>query len=214
MTITDVPFATTYTTTERDEVDEAAECWNAGSIEYFDFACRANSIVGKRDGGTERLAKKIRREVDTVERYAAAGALWLAMLQYFPSDAECYRNELEIGFWVAIGQKFKADVRELLKRNPTPSPAELAEPVKSAKHYFDEAMKNRMTVEKLRLMLPTRTAGESPFARAAKKIVAIIEKDILKAPALNSNMDEKEYKVFMKISEWMVSFLKKKMVQQ
>ncbi len=65
-----------------------------------------------------------------------------------------------------------------------------------------------MTVEEFRKILPTKRIGESTFTRAAKRIVDIIEKDILNAPALGSGMSDREYKAFIKTAEWLVRLLK------
>lgn len=206
-----------YQTTEYDMVDETIAMWNETQIITFDIMCNANTIVGKRDGGTRRLADAMKREVDTIERYAAGGALWLAMLQHYPSDSELWRESLDPSFWMAVGAKFKRDVRHLLKELNLPDaeayhkhPEKFAAIAKSASHWLNEAMENKWTVEKLRSMLPTVTVGESPFTRATKRIVGIIEKDILNAPALNSGMNDAERRVFIKVSSWLVNFLKGK----
>lgn len=192
MTLTDLPFA--MTVTEQDEVSEAVKCWNEGQVSLFDFACLANSIVGKRDGGTERLANTIQQSVDTVERYAACGYLWLEMLKAYPSETEIYRDNLKlsVSHWSAIGAKLKAKAFD----------------ISGAKHWFDETIENKWTVEKLRSMLPTKTIGESPFTRAAKRITDIIEKELLEAPALNSGMNDREYRAFIRTAQWMVKLLK------
>lgn len=198
MTFTDAwvdPRLDSAAVRESPEVQEAIDAWGQGQVSLFDFACLANSIVGKRDGGTERLAKKIRRSVDTVERYAAAGALWLAMLKHFPAESEIFRENLDVSFWMAVGAVYKSDLVD----------------EEGAKHWLDEAHKNDWTVEKLRSMLPTKKAGESPFTRAMKSLYRTIEKDILQAPALNSNMNDKEYKVFINVAKWMHKFLKGKL---
>lgn len=208
MTVVDLPFADVLTSTS-DEVRQAAQCWRAGSVEYFDFACIANSIVGKHNGDTERLAKEIRCSVDTIERYAAAGALWLAMLQYHPSEAEIWRNDLEITFWVVIGARFKADVRaEMKKEKP-----DYSAPVRIAKYWFEETLENKWTVETLRAKLPARKEG-SPFTRSLRRIVNEFEKNIINAPALDSKMTDREYKTFIKVGQWLVNFAKKKLEAQ
>lgn len=207
-----------YQTAEYDEVREATDLWNGGQNNLFDFACLANSIVGKRDGGTVRLAKRIKRRVDTVERYAAAGALWLAMLQQFPDKAEIYRDALDVSFWMVVGAKFKSDVRAILKRLNLPHedayrlhPYDFLEATKTAEHWLGEAKDNKWVVEVLREKIAARGDGEeSPFTRATKRIVGIIEKDILNAPALNSGMNDAERRVFIKVSSWLVGFLKGK----
>ncbi len=219
-------------TTEQDEVSEAVKLWQAGDYERFEFAIKANSIVGKRDGGTERLADSLRCKVDTIERYAAAGALWLAMLRYYPQDAETWRDGgfietkkgrklrggLYISFWMAVGAKFKSDIKRIVKEHLAEKlpidnieevkSEELAQAAKSAKHYMDEAFRGRMTVEEFREMLPTKTIGESPFTRAAKRITDIIEKELLEAPALNSGMSDREYRAFIRTAQWLVKLLK------
>ncbi len=208
-----------YRTTEHDDVAEAAALFGGAQADLFAFAEAANAIVGKRDGGTQRLAQKIKREVDTVERYAAAGALWLAMLKHYPSDSEIIRDNLDVSFWMAVGTRFKADVRDIISRyDGKPlyeierlAAAELLEAVNRAKAFLTVAVEERLTVERLRALIPTRKSGESPFTRAAKRIVNIMERDILNAPALNSNMNEQEYSVFLKVSKWLVKFLKEKM---
>ena len=187
------PF-TEMRVTEQDEVSEAVKAWNSGQVELFDFACLANSIVGKRDGGTERLARLIMQSVDTIERHAACGYLWLEMLKVYPADSEIYRDNLKmsVSHWSAIGAKLKSGAFE----------------IQGAKHWIEETIENEWTVEKLRSMLPTKTVGESPFTRAAKRITDIIEKDILNAPALGSGMSDREYRAFIKTAEWLVRLLK------
>ena len=188
-----IPFAETYYR-PTDEIGEAVKAWNEGQVSLFDFASLANSIVGKRDGSTEQLANEIQQSVDTIERYAACGYLWLEMLKVFPSESEIYRDNprLSVSHWSAIGAKLKAKAFD----------------VSGAKHWIDETIENRWTVEKLRSMLPTKTIGESPFTRAAKRITDIIEKDLLEAPALNSGMNDREYKAFIKTAQWLVKLLK------
>ena len=188
-----IPF-TDMRVTEQDEVSEAVKAWQSGQVELFDFACLANSIVGKRDGGTERLSRLITQSVDTIERYAACGYLWIEMLQQYPADSEIYRDNLKlsVSHWSTIGAKLKAGAFE----------------IQGAKHWIEETIENEWTVEKLRSMLPTKTIGESPFTRAAKRITDIIEKDILNAPALGSGMSDREYKAFIKTAEWLVRLLR------
>ena len=177
-----------------DEVSEAVKAWQSGQVELFDFACLANSIVGKRDGGTERLSRLIMQSVDTIERYAACGYLWIEMLKAYPSESEIFRDnpKLSVSHWSTIRAKLKS----------------IAFEIQGAKHWMDETIENEWTVEKLRSMLPTKTIGESPFTRAAKRITDIIEKDILNAPALGSGMSDREYKAFIKTAEWLVRLLK------
>ena len=181
-------------TTEQDEVSEAVKVWNSGQVEMFDFACLSNSIVGKRDGGTERLSRLIMQSVDTIERYAACGYAWVEMLKQYPAESEIYRDnqKLSVSHWSAIGAKLKAGVID----------------IRGAKHWIEETIENEWTVEKLRSMLPTKTVGESPFTRAAKRITDIIEKDILNAPALGSGMSDREYKAFIKTAQWLVKLLR------
>lgn len=192
VTLTAIPFTDYHVS--GDEVSEAVKCWNEGQVALFDFACLANSIVGTRDGRTERLADEIQQSVDTVERYAACGYLWLEMLKQYPSESETYRDnpKLSVSHWSAIGAKLKAKAFD----------------VSGAKHWFDETIENKWTVEKLRSMLPTKTIGESPFTRAAKRITEIIEKDLLGAPALNSGMSDREYRAFIRTAQWLVKLLK------
>jgi len=216
-----------------DEVTEAVKLWQAGDFERFEFACKANSIVGKRDGGTERLAKSLRCSVDEIERYAAAGALWLAMLRYYPQEAEAWRDGgwidtksgkelrggLYVSFWILVGAKFKSDIRRIVKAHlaegqpidsiETLKSDELAQAAKSAKHYMDEAFKGKMTVEEFRNLLPTVSIDTTQFTRAARRILNIIEKDILKAPAPSeSGMSDREYRALLKTSQWLVKLLK------
>lgn len=177
-----------------DEVSEAVKAWQSGQVELFDFACLANSIVGKRDGGTERLSRLIMQSVDTIERYAACGYLWIEMLKAYPSESEIFRDnpKLSVSHWSTIGAKLKAGAFE----------------IQGAKHWMDETIENEWTVEKLRSMLPTKTIGESPFTRAAKRITDIIEKELLEAPALNSGMSDREYRAFVRTAQWLVKLLR------
>ena len=188
-----IAFAETVVT-EQDEVSEAVRAWNSGQVEMFDFACLSNSIVGKRDGGTERLSCLIMQSVDTIERYAACGYVWVEMLKQYPAESEIFRDnqKLSVSHWSAIGAKLKAGAFD----------------VHGAKHWFDETVENEWTVEKLRSMLPTKTIGESPFTRAAKRITDIIEKELLEAPALNSGMSDREYRAFVRTAQWLVKLLK------
>ncbi len=181
-------------TTEQDEVSEAVKVWNSGQVEMFDFACLSNSIVGKRDGGTERLSRLIMQSVDTIERYAACGYAWVEMLKQYPAESEIYREnqKLSVSHWSAIGAKLKAGVID----------------IHGAKYWFEETVENEWTVEKLRSFLPTKTIGESPFTRAAKRITDIIEKELLEAPALNSGMSDREYRAFIRTAQWLVKLLK------
>lgn len=180
---------------DRPTVENAARDWNKGIDFLFEFAIKAHHIVGLRDGETARLAKKIKREVDTVERYAAAGFLWLAILEKYPSESELLRDSLDISFWMAIGAKHE---------NGTLT-------ISQAKEMLESALDSKWTVEKLRTMLPASRAGESAFKRAMRKIYSVIEKDIIEAPALESGMDDKEYKQFIAVSKWLMKFLKGKL---
>lgn len=225
-----IPLA--MTVTEQDEVSEAVKLWQAGDVERFEFSIKANSIVGKRDGGTERLARSLRCEVDTIERYAASGALWLAMLRYYPREAEEWRDGgqietkrgkewrdgLYLSFWMLVGAKFKSDIKRIVKAHlaeghpidniETVKADELEQAAKSAKYYMDEAFKGRMTVEEFRNMLPTVSIDTTQFTRAARRMVNIAKKDILKAPAPSkSGMSDKEYRSLIKTTEWLVKLL-------
>ncbi len=216
------------TVTEQDEVSEAVKLWQSSDFDRFEFSVKANSIVGKRDGGTERLAKQLRCEVDTIERYAAAGALWLAMLRYYPTDAELWRDGgqietkhgkewrdgLYLSFWMLIGAKFKSDIKRIVKEHLAEgSPIdnieevkseELAQAAKSAKYYMDEAFKSHMTVEEFRNILPTVSIDTTQFTRAVRRMVNIAKKDILKAPASKSGMNDREYRSLTRTVQWLV----------
>lgn len=225
------PF-TEMRVTEQDEVSEAVKLWQAGDFEMFEFSIKANSIVGKRDGGTKRLADSLRCEVDTIERYAAAGALWLAMLRYYPQEAETWRDGgqietkhgkewrdgLYLSFWMLVGAKFKSDIKRIVKAhlaegNPIDNieklkADQLAEVAKSSKYYMDEAFKGRMTVEEFRNMLPTVSIDTTQFTRAARRMVNIAKKDILKAPAPSeSGMSGRQYRALLKTTQWLVNLL-------
>jgi hypothetical protein len=179
-----------YLTANR-QLTAAAEFWNGGQAELFEFAIIAHHIVGRRDGQTAQLARKIRRSEDTIERYAKGGGLWLAMLENYPSDSELLRNDLQISYWCDVGRLYSAGVIDL----------------QSCKMWLDTALTENWTVEKLRSMLPVRKIGESPFFRAMKTIRAAIERDILNAPALESGMNDGEYRVFIKVAKWMHRFI-------
>lgn len=176
-------------------VENAARDWNKGIDYLFEFAVKAHYIVGKRDGETARLAKKIKREVDTVERYAAAGFLWIAILDAYPVESELLRDCLDISFWMAVGAKHESGILTILQ----------------AKEMLESALDSKWTVEKLRTMLPSSKAGDSPFKRAMRKIYSVIEKDILDAPALESGMNDAEYRRFIRMAKWMLVFLKTKL---
>ena len=173
-------------------VRNAVRDWNKGRDFLFEFAVKASVIVGRRDGGTKELAKLIKREVDTVERYAAAGLLWTDMLREYPADSETLRDYLDISFWSAVGVKYKAGLL----------------PLEKAVEFMNEATRQKMTVEKARTMLPSVRVGDSPFKRALRKIHDVIEKDIIEAPALESGMNDKEYRQFIRMAKWMREFLK------
>jgi hypothetical protein len=174
-------------------VEHAVRDWNKGLDFLFEFAVKAFYIVGKRDGGTERLAKKIKREVDTVERYAAAGCLWLDLLATYPADSETLRDCVDVSFWAAIGAKYKAGLISL----------------EQAKSFLEESYEKKLTVERVRSMLPNSKVGDSPFKKATRQIYNILEKQILDAPALESGMNEKEYRQFIKMAKWLKTFLEK-----
>ena len=225
--IDEIPFTETQIYSG-DEVSEAVKLWQAGDFERFEFAVKANSIVGKRDGGTERLARDLRVSVDEIERYAAAGALWLAMLRYYPQEAEAWRDGgwidtkngkelrggLYLSFWMLVGAKFKSDIKRIVKAhlaegNPIDNiesvkADELAQVAKSAKYYMDEAFKGRMTVEEFRNLLPTASVDTTPFTRAVRRIVNIAKKDILKSPASKSGMNDKQFRSFTRTVQWLV----------
>ena len=192
---TDVFASTKPDVEDAPTVKNAVRDWNKGRDFLFEFAVKASIIVGRRDGGTKELAKLIKREVDTVERYAAAGLLWTDMLQEFPTDSETLRDYLDISFWSAVGTKYKAGLLTLEK----------------AVEFMNEATRMKLTVEKARTMLPASRVGDSPFKRAMRKIQSVIEKDVLEAPALESGMNDKEYKQFMNMARWLNKFLKTKL---
>lgn len=189
------PKAAYLTGEDTPTVEHAARDWNKGQDFLFEFAVKAFYIVGQRDGGTEKLAKRIKREVDTVERYAAAGCLWLDMLQIYPADSELLRDYVDVSFWAAIGAKYKAGLISL----------------EQAKSFLETSRVEKLTVEKVRTMLPSVKIGDSPFKRAMRKIYAVIEKDILDAPALESGMNDAEYRRFIRMAKWMMTFLKTKL---
>lgn len=176
-------------------VENATRDWNKGIDFIFEFAIKAHYIVGRRDGETARLAKRIKREVDTVERYAAAGFLWLAVMEKYPAESELLRDSLDISFWMAVGAKHKGGVFT----------------IEQAKETLESALDNKLTVEKLRARLPLSKAGDSPFKKAMRRIYSAIEKDILDAPALESGMNDAEYRRFIRMAKWMLSFLKTKL---
>jgi hypothetical protein len=188
MILSTQPISSTFT----DAVEDAVMQWQDGQESLFNFAITCNEIVGLRNGETARLAKRIKRDSSTVELYAKGGGLWLAMLEQYPSEAELLRDRLQISFWNAAGSK----VPKLMS-------------VDNAKAALEHALEEGWTVDKFRAMLPVHKVGDSPFKRAIKKIVASFEKDILNAPALDSGMNDAEYKRFVKFAKAFVWMAKK-----
>lgn len=174
-----------------DPVEDAVLQWNDGQESLFNFAVSCSEVVGLRNGETARLARRIQRDPATVELYAKGGKLWTAMLEKYPAEAELLRDVLQISFWNAIGAKWDAKLFDLV----------------DAKNWLETARDQNLTVDKLRTMLPNVKGGASPFTRATKRIYDIINKDILNAPSLNSEMQDGEYRVFLKVMKWTVKFL-------
>ncbi len=181
---------TSLTSTETPE-KAAVHFWNEGQASLFDFAIVASGIVGKRDGGTERLAKKINRHPSTVERYAKGGLLWLAMLEQYPSQAEILRDGLEISYWNDVGRAYVSKLMDLSQ----------------AKASLEFAKEQGWTVEKLRTMLPTKSAGHSTIRAKATQAANFLEDEIIKAPA--KDVDEKIYKVTYKLVKVAIVWLRK-----
>lgn len=171
------------------EVEQAAYHWKKGARELFEFAILADTIVGKRNGETVTLARKIRRSPATIETYAKGGKLWLAMLEKYPSDSEILRDALEISFWNSVGRVWAAGVIDL----------------QQAKNFLEEAAKEKMVVEAFRIKLPAIDGRQSPFVRTMKKLHNTIEKGILNAPALQSELSDKEYKRLLRLAGAMKS---------
>ena len=176
-----------------DPVEDAVQLWNDGQVSLFDFAIRCNEVVGLRNGETARLAKRIKRDPSTVELYAKGGGLWLAMLEKYPSEAELLRDSMQISFWNAAGSKVSANLMS----------------VESAKAALEHANEECWTVDKFRSMLPTHKVGDSPFKRTVKKIVTMFEKEIIGQPALESGMNDKEYRRFIRLAQAFVWMAKK-----
>lgn len=174
----------------RNDVDQAAYLWGKGMEELFEFAIHAHTLVGKGDDSVDKLAKRIRRHRSTVENYAKGGALWLAMLEQKPSEAEIIRDELEISFWNTVGR---------LYCNQTIS-------LDGAHHWLREAIDNKMTVEHLRSLLPNST-GQSTMKAQAVKIANLIEKEIINAPAFD--VLDSEYRIIRRLGAVMVKMLRK-----
>ncbi len=180
-----------------DPVEDAVTLWNDGQASIFDFALKCTEVVGLRNGETARLAKRVRRDPSTIELYAKGGTLWLAMLERYPKEAEILRDALDVSFWNVTGQKLEAEIISL----------------EQAKNFLEHAKDENWTVEKLRAYLPNKIAGESPFRRTIKKLISTFEKDILNAPALDSGMNEKEYKQFLKFAKAFI-FMAKRFINE
>ena len=179
-----------------DPVEDAVTLWNDGQASLFEFGLKCFEVVGLRNGETARLAKRVKRDTSTIELYAKGGGLWLAMLKQYPNEAETLRDALDISFWNVTGQKYAAEIITL----------------EQAKMFLEHAYADKWSMEKLRGYLPNVKGGESTFQRAVKKLITTFEKDILNAPALNSGMNEKEYKQFIKFAKAFI-FMAKRFVQ-
>jgi hypothetical protein len=198
-----------------DEVESAVIFWDEGQASLFDFAIVAATVVGRRNGDTERLAKRIRRDVSTVELYAKGGILWGEALAHYPADSEILRNDLQISFWNAVGSVYvrnvKADHKRFTAGEITESELRksIAQHLKDAISYLRDANNNGWTVDKLRNMLPNESPSESPFTRAMKRIYKVLDKDIINSPALNSGMDDRQYKRLVRVARMFQAIAKR-----
>jgi len=198
-----------------DEVESAVIFWDEGQASLFEFAIVASTVVGRRNGDTERLAQRIRRDVSTVELYAKGGILWGEALTYYPSDSELLRNQLQISFWNAVGSVYvrnvKADHKRFTAGEITADELKksIAFNLRTAINFLQDADKNGWTVDKLRTMLPTENVSESPFTRAMKRIYRVLDKDIINQPALNSGMDDKQYKRLVRVAKMFQAIAKR-----
>jgi hypothetical protein len=175
---------------DKDPVEEAVNYWNDGNSSMFEFCIQASFIVGRNvEGETKRLAKRIRRSVDTVERYAKGGLLWHAILQKYPADSELIREALDWQFWVALGVIWKKDVVSLA----------------GAKHWLDEAMTNGWEYEKFYSMLPQKKALDSEWQKTAVRAATILD-DLCNSPAFG--VDEVLFKTGVRIFRLASSLLK------
>lgn len=173
-----------------DEVTEAIAAWKAGDDAMMEFCIKAGAIVGKRiEGETKRLAKGIRRSVDTVERYAKAGLLWYAVLENYPADSECVREELDYQYWLALAPLWTKNVISLA----------------GAWHWLDEAVQNKWEYEKFLSMLPKARVLDSDWQKNARRAAEMLD-DLCNSPAFD--VDAKKYKTVLKVLQYASVLLK------
>jgi hypothetical protein len=162
-------------------IDNAVSIWNDGSASMFEFCIEAAYIVGRRvEGETKTLAKRIKRSVDTVERYAKVGVLWFAVLEKYPADSESIREELDYQYWQALALLWSRNIISLA----------------GVKHWFDEAIVNKWDYEKFSSMLPTKKALDSDWQKLAHRTAVMID-DLCKSPAFG--VDDVRYRAGVRI---------------
>lgn len=149
------------------EIEAAVKAWGKSNDNLWDFAEKAAPIVGKRDGRTDVLAKRIGRSVDSVEAYAKAWKLREKLLMRYPHYAEEWLDELYIGHFVPVARKWAAGWITLT----------------DCANYLNMAVKEHLSVDDLRTKLPSNDKTDS--AKMMKSDIKYLDKRYLKAPRLN-----------------------------
>ncbi len=165
-----------------DDVISAVQFWNEGQSKITDFAIVAASVVGKRDGGTIRLARNIRRSIDTVETYAKGGELLLAMYELYPNnpDVKLLRESLDISFFNVEGRTFVKRCKDIKQKmdmaeiSGVEANKQIREALSMSMERLKEAYDSGMTVEQFRNIAP-KDIDHSTWKAKAKTIAKNVE---------------------------------------
>lgn len=196
-----------------EDVISAVGLWNEGQSKITDFAIVAASVVGKRDGGTVRLARNIRRSVDTVETYAKGGELLLAMYEIYPNnpDVKLLKESLDISFFNVEGRVFVKRCNELKEQfqineiSGQEATRQMREALLMSMERLKEAYDSGMTVEQFRNVAP-KGIDHSTWKAKAKTAADKVE-DLVKSESLGA--DPALWKIVYKLGNSFVKWARK-----
>lgn len=196
-----------------DDVISAVQFWNEGQSKITDFAIVAASVVGKRDGGTIRLARNIRRSIDTVETYAKGGELLLAMYELHPNnpDVKLLRESLDISFFNVEGRTFVKRCKDIKQKmdmaeiSGVEANKQIREALSMSMERLKEAYDSGMTVEQFRNVAP-KGIDHSTWKAKAKTAADKVE-DLVKSESLG--VDPALWKIVYKLGNSFVKWARK-----
>ena len=140
--------------------------WHLGDFCEWEVCLAVAQIVGKRDGGTARIASENHVTEDSVERRARAGRAFYELEKLYPDDSAGLRKQLRWRYFEAAGRAVEQQLMGW----------------QTVHEYLMDAAQDGLRIEQFRARLPAQ--NEKSFLRTCLKYFKHLDNDLIHAPYL------------------------------